>query len=180
MFPTRYMLSRVPQHLLVSACPLSQVSRYLQEKIVCFREFLPQQSRLAKMMGVFIAQQSCSTLLVYYKSSALPIICHYFPKRITLQISCSPGADLLQEKHEDPLTLNKIKGEQRNSHKLCWCFSAALGFPLLPSMEGKNSSPSSPRADPLKQPTHMAWGRDSPARQLNFSKVTPLNKKTTT
>lgn len=111
--------------------------------------------------------------------SALPIICHYFPKHITLQISCSPGADLLQEKQEDPLTLNKIKGEQRNSHKLCWCFSAALGFPLLPSMEGKNSSPSSPRADPLKQPTHMAWGRDSPARQLNFSKVTPLNKKTT-
>lgn len=151
----------------------------------CSRELLPRQRRFANVAGSFDSSTVLPNAAGFCKGFALPIICHYFLKHITMQVSCSPrGKHLLQEKKEPPSALNKIKGEQKNSHKLCRCFSAALGFPSPSSMEGKKTvwpllCLVASRADPLKQPTHTAWGRASPAWQLNFSKVKLPNKKTT-
>jgi len=110
----------------------------LSAEDACSREPPPQQSRFASTAGGFHSLTVLCNAAGYHKSSALPIICRYFPKHTTTQVFPSPGGkDLLQEKKEPPSALNKIKGEQKNSHKLCRCFSAVLGFPSPSSMQGK-------------------------------------------
>ena len=137
MIPTR--------HRTQLGAPISAGSRAsplpgepLPAEDACSRELLPQRSRFANTAGGFHSLTVLPNTTGHHKGPALPVICPYFPKHITTQVSCSPGGkDLLQEKKEPPSALNKIKGEQKNSHKLCRHFSAALGLPSPSSMEVK-------------------------------------------
>lgn len=111
----------------------SWVSHYLQEKMPAPECSYHSEGDLPAHRGVSTAQQSCPMLLV--TTWALPCLLSAVISQNTSphKPPAAPQAELQQEDKEAQSVLNKTAGEQ-NGRKLCWCFSAALGFPSPASL----------------------------------------------